>query len=174
VQDNQPNGVVQSYWISAINSSGQESNLVPAQSASVKSNAIADANSQIAGSAHMNALNVSFVPTSSSVLTNDGTIATVTIVAHQNQFAFGQVAYNSGTVAPTFFGSSYVFADDPQFQGGAVIYQFSLSPTSQTADDGRLSIGSITASPTGSTTGGGFAGGTSGLSGGRGFALANS
>src|SRR5579871_1921118 len=173
VQDNQVNGVVAFYWVSAVSTSGQESTLTPAQTSGVTSNAIANANSQIASSAHMNTLNVNFVPLAGAVLTNDGTNSFLTVVANQVQFAFGQVSYNSGTIAPSGFGNWFVFADDPQFQGGAVVYQASNSPALQVADDGRMNFGSMKTALGSTATGGGFSGGTTGLSGGRGFALAN-
>jgi hypothetical protein len=174
VQINQPNGVVLFAWVSAVATSGQESNLTSAQSSGVTSNAGFNANSQIAGSAHMNTLNANFTPVSSTVLTNDGVTGNVVVVANLNQFAFGQIAYNSGTLFPGGTGStSFIYADDPQFQGGSVIYQFSGDPTSQTSDDSRMNFGAITTVTGTAKTGGGFSGGTGGLSGGRGFALAN-
>jgi hypothetical protein len=175
VQINQPNGVVLFAWVSAVSTSGQESNLTPAQSTGVTSNAIANANSQVASSAHMNPLNVSFVPASATVLTNDGVTSAITIVANIDQFGFGQVAYNSGSAAVPFFGISFIYTDDPQFLGGSVIYQFSSGPQAQTAADGRLSLGTINTALTFPGTGGGFSGGTGGaggaggLQGGRGF-----
>jgi hypothetical protein len=51
VTDNVPNGVTQFYWVSAVSTSGQESNLTPAQTGAVANNAIANANSQLASSA---------------------------------------------------------------------------------------------------------------------------
>jgi hypothetical protein len=175
IQDSQPNGVTAFYWVSSVATSGQESNLTPAQSTGITSNAGFNANSQIAGSAHMNTLNTNFTPVSAAILTNNGALSTVVVVSNLNQFAFGQVAYNSGTVVPVSIGStSFIYADDPQFVGGSVIYQFSGDPTTQTADDARMNFGSITTVTGTSKTGGGFSGGTGGLSGGRGFALASS
>jgi hypothetical protein len=174
IQINQPNGVVLFAWVSAVSTSGQESNLTPAQSSGVTSNAGFDVNSQIAGSAHMNTLNVNFTPVSAQILTNDGALSMVVVVSNLNQFAFGRVAYNSGTVAPLSIGStSFIYADDPQFAGGSVIYQFSSDPTTQTAEDSRMNFGAITTVTGTAKTGGGFSGGTGGLTGGRGFALAN-
>jgi hypothetical protein len=175
IQDSQPNGVTAFYWVSSVATSGQESNLTSAQTAGVTSNAIANANSQIASSAHMNPLNVSFAPASATVLTNDGVTSAITIVANTNQFGFGQVAYNSGSAAVPIFGISFIYTDDPQFLGGSVIYQFSSGPQAQTAADGRLSLGTINTALTFPGTGGGFSGGTGGaggaggLQGGRGF-----
>jgi hypothetical protein len=172
IQDAQPNGVTQFYWVSAVSTAGVESNLTPAQSGTVSNTSALNSNSQLAGSFHANPVNVSFAPTSSSTLSNNTVTTLITVAASSNLFAPGLISYNSGTINPSFFSTWFIFADDPQFQGGAVTYQFSgSSPFSQVGAEGRLPFGKITTLPTSSTTGGGFSGGStgSGAGGGRGY-----
>ncbi len=171
IQDAQPNGVTQFYWVSAVSTAGVESTLTPAQSGTVSNTSALNSNSQLAGSFHANSVNVSFAPTSSSTLSNNGVTATITIAASSNLFAPGLVSYNSGTVAPGFFGTWFVYTDDPLFQGGAVAYQSTSStPFAQVGAEGRLPFGKIITS-TSSATGGGYTGGTTGTGagGGRGY-----
>jgi hypothetical protein len=170
IQDNQPNGAVQNYWVSSVSTSGQESTLTPAQSASVTSNAGFNTNSQLASSFHSNPVNVSATPTSSTLLSNDGSGFGINISASTLRTGAGDVTYSSGTVSPGSFGTWFIFADDPQFQGGSVIYQASGLASAVTAADGRVSFGAITTVSGTPNMGGGFSGGTTpGGSGGRGF-----
>jgi hypothetical protein len=172
IQDAQPNGVTQFYWVSAVSTAGVESTLTPAQSGTVSNTSALNSNSQLASTFHNNSVNASFVPTSSTSLSNNGVTTTITISAVSNLFGTGLVSYNSGSVSPGSFGTWYVYADDPGFQGGSLIFQAnSVAPFAQTGADGRLSFGKITTSPVGgTTTGGGFSGGTtSGGAGGRGY-----
>jgi hypothetical protein len=173
VQDSQPNGSTFFYWASSINASGIESTLTPAQSGTVVNNAALNANSQIASSFHSTALNVAFVPQSATALSNSGSTTVINVAATTNRFAPAGVSYNSGSVDPGFADTLVVFADDPQFQGGAVIYQFcdsSVGAQNQVSNDGRLPFGKISTS-TSPSTGGGNTGGTGGAgnAGGRGF-----
>lgn len=115
-------------------------------------------------------VNTSLTPTGATSLSNDGVSTAITIAAGQNQFAPTAVSYNSGTVDPGAFGTYFVFSDDPQFQGGPVTYQFSNSPPSQTAAEGRVPFGIITTVLATPKTGGGHTGGTTpGGGGGRGY-----
>jgi hypothetical protein len=129
-----------------------------------------DVNNRLQNSFRGNALNASSAPTSSSVLSNDGISTAITIAASTGQFGPGSVSYNSGSVDPGGFGTFFVFADDPTFAGGSVIYQFSASAPDQTASDGRVNFGKITTAGGTPHTGGGFSGGdTPGGGGGRGY-----
>lgn len=129
-----------------------------------------DANNRLTNSFRNNALNASGTPTTSSILSNDGVSTAIPIVSSQQQFGAGVVSYNSGSVDPGSFGTWFVFADDPTFSGGAVVYQFSASAPTQTAADGRVNFGKITTAMGVAHTGGGFSGGdTPGGSGGRGY-----
>jgi hypothetical protein len=171
VQDSQPNGVTMFYWVSAVNVSGIESTLTAAQSVTVASNAGFNSNSQIASTFHNNPVNVSWAPTNLVTLSNNSLSPIIVITANTNQFAPGQISYNSGSVNPGSFGTWVVFADDPTFAGGPSIYSFSSSINNLASAEGRLLLGKITTSPTTSSTGGGFSGGTGGVSfaGGRGL-----
>jgi hypothetical protein len=107
IQDNQPNGAVQSYWVSAINASGQESNLVPAQSVAVKSNAGFSATSQLASSFHGLPVNTSFSSFENTTLSNDSSVFTINIASNTLNFASGTVSYNSGTASAPSFGDFF-------------------------------------------------------------------
>jgi hypothetical protein len=127
----------------------------------------------LASTFHGLPVNTSWSPTASTVLSNNGSNSIVTVAANTNQFAPGQISYNSGSVNLGVFGSQVIFLDDPTFQGGAVPYSGSAFVQSQVTNEGRLVIGKITTSNTASSTGGGTSGGTGGLgaAGGRGVIL---
>ena len=172
IQDAQPNGTTQFYWVSAVSTAGVESTLTPAQSGTVSNTSALNSNSQLASSLHGLPVSTTFSPTSSTSLSNDGVHTSITISAVTNLFGSGSVNYNSGSVDPGSFTTSWIFADDPLFQGGAVIFQATtIAPAAQAGAEGRLSYGKITSTGTGGAkTGGGFSGGTtSGGAGGRGY-----
>jgi len=174
IQDSQPNGVTQFYFVSAVNISGIESTLTPAQAQGVTiiNNAGFNANSQLASSFHNSAVNTAFAPTSQSTLSNDGLTLIINIASCSNLYAPGLVSYNSGTVSTSTFSTWYVYADDPLFQGGPVIYQATNNaPFSQVGAEGRLPWGKITTANGSAKTGGGYAGGSTGIGagGGRGY-----
>jgi hypothetical protein len=173
VLDNQPNGVVLFYWVSAVNVQGVESNLTPAQSGPVTSNAIANSNSQLASSFHNNPLNTNFASASTTTLSNNGLLTPITIAANTNQFAPGNVSYNSGSVDPTLFGNTIILAADPQFQGGAVVYSIAFVLGGQVNSDANLIVGKIHTAGGTTATGGGTSGGSTGPSGigGRGLVI---
>jgi hypothetical protein len=129
-----------------------------------------DLQTKIANSFVNTGVNVSSTPNSATTLSNNGTATAVSIAASSNQFAPGTVNYNSGSVDPGVIPAQvYVFAADPAFAGGVVIYQQSSTPQPQTATEGNVLFGSIkTVSGTGKT-GGGSTGGSGGMAGGRGF-----
>ena len=173
IQDAQPNGVTLFYWVSAVNTAGVESTLTPAQSGTVTNNAALNSNSQLASSFHNNPADVTFAPTSTTVLSNDGLSFIITIAASSNLFSAGTISYNSGTVNPGFSGPWFTYADDPQFQGGAVVYHATNSGAFvQAGAPGRLPFGKIVISGSPST-GGGYTGGSVGVNGagGRGYVL---
>jgi hypothetical protein len=172
IQDAQPNGVTQFYWVSAVSTAGVESNLTPAQSGTVSNTSALNSNSQLASSFHNNPADVTFAPTSTTVLSNDGLSFVIVVAASSNLFSAGSISYNSGTVAAGSFGTWFMYADDPLFQGGAVTYQTTVSGSFQQAGaPGRLPFGKITTASGSTKTGGGFSGGSTGVGsgGGRGY-----
>jgi hypothetical protein len=172
VQDSQSNGVTQFYWVSAVSTAGLESTMTPAQAQGVTNNAGFDVNSRLASSFHNTAVNVGCAPTSTSTLSNNGSIFDIVVAASTNLFAPGGISYNSGTIGLPSFGTWWIYADDPLFQGGAVIYQAtSLAPYGQVAAEGRLPWGKIHTALSGGSTGGGYSGGSTGTGagGGRGY-----
>jgi hypothetical protein len=171
VQDSQPNATTQFYWVSAVSTAGLESTMTPAQSGTVTNTAALNSNSQLAGTFHNNPVNTTWSPRDSVTLSNGSGTTPITITANTGQFAPGQLHYNSGTVDPGTFGTWVCFVDDPQFQGGAAIYNFSNQLPNLPAAEGRLLLGKITTSSSSSSTGGGTTGGTGGSSfaGGRGL-----
>jgi hypothetical protein len=164
VQDSRPNGVTEFFWVSAVNTQGVESSLTPAQSGPVTSNAGFNSSSQIASSFHSNPSNVTFGPTSSTVLSNNAITTAIVIAASTNQFGPGTISYNSGSVNPSSFSGSafpyYIWLDDPNFSGGAVIYSFSTTTFAQSQSDARIPVGKIATFNTSASSGGGFSGGT--------------
>lgn len=115
---------------------------------------------RLADSSRNNPLNVSLASTSVSTLSNDGVSTVIPIAASSNQFGTGTVAYNSGSIDPGGFGvTSYVYADDPTFAGGALAYTFSATPPNQVASDGRIPFGKINTIGGTAKTGGGYSGG---------------
>jgi len=171
VQDAQPNGTTQFYWVSAVNVSGNESTLTPAQSGTVVNHSALNSNSQLAGSFHNNGVNVSWSPTSATVLSSSGSSTAVAVASHVNQFAAGAVTYQSGSVDLGIFGGQAVFVDDPTFSGGVLPFGVSSTLSTQALNEGRLVLGKITTQNATPATGGGTTGGTGGLSaaGGRGL-----
>jgi hypothetical protein len=173
VQDAQPNGTTQFYWVSSISTTGVESTLTPAQAqgVTVSNNAGFDVNSRLASSFHNTAVNIGCAPTSTSTLSNNGSIFDIVVAASTILFAPGSISYNSATLGLPSFGTWWIYTDDPLFQGGAVIYQpTSLAPYGQVAAEGRIPWGKIKTSLSAST-GGGYTGGTTGTGagGGRGY-----
>jgi hypothetical protein len=70
--------------------------------------------------------------------------ATITIAAHSVQYGFGQVTYSGGSIAGlTPEADYYVYADDPDYQGGAVSYFATLTRQDVTANNGRYFVGAI-------------------------------
>lgn len=131
-----------------------------------------DTNNRLANSFRANGVNLANVPTSSTMLSNDGVSNAIVIAPSTNQFGSGPVSYNSGSVNPGVFGTFYVYADDPTFAGGAVNYQFTTNPVDLVGADGRINFGKIITVGGSAKTGGGNTGGTTpGGTGGRGVNL---
>jgi hypothetical protein len=78
------------------------------------------------------------------VASADATTATISIDAHTLQYGFGPVSYNSGTIVGLLPSTSYyVYADDPDYEGGAVSYLATTNRPTLTADNGRYFVGTI-------------------------------
>lgn len=159
IQDAQPNGVTQFYWVSAVSTAGLESSLTPAQSGTVVNNAGFNSNSQLASSFHGLPTNTTFGCADVNTLTNTGSSPNIAITANTNIYGPGNLSYNSGSVAPGTFTKVYVFATDPNFQGGAVPYTLSFLNFSFSGD-GSIPLGAIATVSGTATSGGGFNGGT--------------
>lgn len=98
--------------------------------------------------------------------TDAGSDATINIASHSVNFGTSTVAYNSGAITGLSYTTTYyVYADDPNFEGGAVAYIATTSPNDIIAED-RYYVGSVTtpAAAAGDTggSGGGGAGGEGG------------
>lgn len=93
--------------------------------------------------------------------------ATISIASNIMQFGFGQVNYNSGSITPLLDGTTYyVFANDPNYQGGSVVYQATTSTSVTFSMLGQIFFGKITTPAFG---GGGTGGSGGGGGGGRMF-----
>jgi hypothetical protein len=78
------------------------------------------------------------------VASADATNATISVAAHNLQYGFGQVSYNSGTIVGLAPSTNYfVYASDPNYQGGAVTYLATTNRQNVTADNGRYFVGAI-------------------------------
>lgn len=169
VQDAVTNGVIMFYWVSAINISGIESTLTPAQSGAVVSKAGFSATSQLASSFNGLPTNTTFGCTNATTLSNTGSSPNIAISANQNLYGPGFLSYNSGSIALGSFLKIYVFANDLNFQGGAVPYSFAFLNFS-ISGDGSIPLGAIATVSGTATTGGGNSGGsTPNGAGGRGL-----
>jgi hypothetical protein len=98
-----------------------------------------------------------------------GGFADIAIASHSVQYSFGTVSYSSGTILGLANSTLYyVFADDPNYEGGAVAYEATTNANNITAELGRYYVGKIT---TDAPAGGGSSGGYGGGGGGGGFPL---
>lgn len=93
-----------------------------------------------------------------------GSTVTVSIASHSVQFGFGTVAYNAGEITGLAFSTTlYVYADDPDYGGGAVTYVATTNPNLVTAGNGRYYVGKVITPANGAgSTGGGWGGGGGG------------
>jgi hypothetical protein len=84
---------------------------------------------------------------SANPLTSVGspTTASITVAAHTVRYGFGTVSYNGGTISGLTPAVSYfVYADDPDYEGGAVAYTATTSQQTVVASNGRYYVGAIT------------------------------
>jgi len=95
-----------------------------------------------------------------------GSDTTITIAAHTNFVGDATgIAYSAGSITGLAFSTAFqVFADDPNFAGGAVTYVATTDLTDTTKANGRYWVGEITTPD----DGGGGTGGTGGGGGGTG------
>ena len=71
--------------------------------------------------------------------------ADINIASHTLHTDFGNIAYNSGAITGLSLNTRYyVYADDPDNEGGAVTYVASTSKPNVPANTGRYLVGSIT------------------------------
>jgi hypothetical protein len=113
---------------------------------------------RMAGTFRNNTVNTNGTFTGGNPLTQSGSTSTILVAASTMQFGDGQVSFSSGSVNPGTTGTYFIFADDPSFLGGSVIYQFSTSKSVQVAANGRVSFGQITTVSGGGGTGSGGGG----------------
>lgn len=77
--------------------------------------------------------------------TSGASTATINIASHHVVADWGSLAYNSGAIAGLNLNTSYyVYAQDPDLQGGAVSYLASTTRTNTVNATGRYFVGSIT------------------------------
>lgn len=68
----------------------------------------------------------------------------VTIAAHTLHTDFGNITYNSGSILGLNLNTRYyIYADDPNFAGGAVTYVASTSRPNVPANSGRYFVGTL-------------------------------
>jgi hypothetical protein len=76
--------------------------------------------------------------------TSTATTSTINIAAHTLQYGYGTVPYSSGSISGLTPNTNYyVYADDPNYQGGTVSYLATTNPQTVTASNGRYYVGSI-------------------------------
>lgn len=74
----------------------------------------------------------------------DAFTAQIDIAAHTLQYGFGAVSYGSGTITGLDPETNYyVYADDPNYLGGAVTYLATTNGQLITANDGRYFVGAV-------------------------------
>ena len=88
-------------------------------------------------------------------LTSTGSASTaeIQVASHTVRYGFGTVSYGSGSITGlTPATVYYVYADDPDYAGGAVAYTATTEPQTVVSDNGRYFVGSLEtaiSSPTG-------------------------
>lgn len=105
-------------------------------------------------------LNTSGTPTTTNLCTQATTTTTINVAASSFQYGDGTVSYSSGSVNPGALGTWFIYADDPTYTGGAVVYQATANRSDISGNNGRIYFGMVT------TVGGG--GGASNNTGGTG------
>jgi len=93
-----------------------------------------------------------------------GSNASINIASHTVQFGFGPVSYNSGSITGLAYSTLYyVYVDDPEYAGGAVVYLSTTNANLVTAGNGRYYAGKVTTpAAAGGPTDGGWGGGGGG------------
>jgi hypothetical protein len=106
---------------------------------------------QVSAGNRLSAQNINPLGSTGSAVT-----ASITVQAHTLHYGFGSVSYNGGTISGlTPSTLYYVYADDPDFGGGAVTYSASTTGTTVVGSNGRYYVGAITtaiSSPTGNVS----------------------
>jgi hypothetical protein len=151
VQDSTGGGQVYYYFVSAVNTAGIESSKTAAQAGATTSSNV--------GTGSQVPVNTTGAFTGGNPLTQSGTTTTINVGAFTMQWGFGTVSYSSGSINPGAYGTYYVYADDPHYQGGAATYVTSLTPLTVYQSENRIYIGTITTVAGGGGTGGGGGGG---------------
>lgn len=151
VADNVPLGVFYSYWVTAVNQSGQETAPVAAQTGLVASGTnMAPATATLA--------------TAVTTLSQSGTSLTINVSAATYFIGPYTMNVNSGSVNVGSYNIKYyVYFDSPGYVGGPVTYQASSNFLDTGKGSYRVICGSITLN-----AGGGGGGGTGGSGGGGG------
>lgn len=115
---------------------------------------------QIASAVYDNQTGVASAATTVGILTQSGTSATILVASSTWKIGDLTVVYSSGSVTASSNNAKfYVYADDPFYKGGAVIYKASLNAFDTRAALGRVDLGSIVLAPGGGGSGGGGGGG---------------
>lgn len=93
----------------------------------------------------VNSGNVSSVQSADPLgATAGASTADISIAAHTLHTDFGNIAYGSGAILGLPLNTRhYIYADDPEYEGGAVTYVASTSKPNVTASPGRYLVGSI-------------------------------
>jgi hypothetical protein len=98
--------------------------------------------------------NISSVQSSEPLSATAGpTTADIAVAAHTLHTDFGDIAYNAGSITGLTLNTRYyIYADDPDYQGGAVTYIATTSKPNVPANSGRYLVGSITTPVSASTS----------------------
>ena len=116
-------------------------------------------NNRLAGAFRNNPISTIASLTGANPLSQVGVTTAIAVAANTQQYGDGTVSYNSGSVDPGSIGLWYVYADDPNFAGGAVTYVATNSLAVLNAGNGRVSFGQITTLGGGGGAGSGGGGG---------------
>jgi hypothetical protein len=78
--------------------------------------------------------------------------AQIDIAAHTVAYGFGTLTYNAGSITGLAPNTNYyVYADDQDYEGGAVTYLATANPLTVTGDNGRYFVGAIRTTPAATT-----------------------
>lgn len=91
-------------------------------------------------------LSVSSLQDANPITSSSGaSTATISIASHNVVADWGSLAYNGGAIAGLTLNTPYyVYAQDPDLQGGAVSYLASTNRTTTVSATGRYFVGSVT------------------------------